>query len=198
MGIETTFSFGLDNNGVFHTTPVDKTGTCSSSKAKISDPGFTVEGVWHYHNNISCGGFGIPKDAPSIGDIYTLNSSYKANPNIKYFLIGSETGTYMAYIANPAKLDNFVNNYMIYGGGGWIGNSAIEFAFDNANASFTKEGNDVQEAYALAQAAVLSQFDSGVILSKIDDKGNFTTYFITNKPYKDKQRGAVYSQAKGC
>ena len=195
---EKGFVFGIDAYGNTKTGEI-KTGTISDVLLPATDPNFTVTGSVHTHPDLVDG---IESFSPR--DFYALYSNTQANPNFEMLLVLGATGAeYTMTIADPVKFQNFFsNNHSTTTVGvdnGWINTKPIGIAFYDSIRQFIDKGKTIDEAYVLANVAILSKFNMGIAISKKDPiTGNFKTLFVKeSKDPLDPQK-SIYEQISNC
>jgi hypothetical protein len=195
---ETSFSFGW-KDGKLQVTQIKEGGATSSIPVNTS-PDFTISGRWHYHPDNATEGT-ENCFAPSPGDIYALHGSHTANPNITLSLVTSIKGTYALSITNFAQLNTFVVIDFprpCPTCADWKYKSIVYNAREYAEYSFIGQSKSSDDAYALAQAGVMSQFDMGVSQSKLDANGNFNSQYVNNAQNPNGSPENIYTQTTNC
>lgn len=192
-GPEKGYVFGKDANGNLKTGDV-KTGTSSTVSLPATDPNFTVTGSVHTHTGLDS------FDSFSPLDFYGMGANQQANPNYNLMFVFGATGAeYSLVITDPVKLKNFISIYKLATSigedNGWINGSSIEKEFIDAIRQFIRKGKTDDEAYALANAAVLKKFEMGIAISKKDSSGKFKTLFV--KANND-SNNTSYDQTTDC
>jgi hypothetical protein len=139
-------------------------------------------------------------DAHSAFDVYQLIAKYIDDPRYNSSFVASANGTkFVITITNPSQAVaafSTIGNSLI--GSKWDEESDIGKAFVAARDYYKKlyknNPNNVTLSYEMAMAAVLTQFNTGITLSKMDANGNFKPLIIrtVQDPYKPRKK--IYTQ----
>jgi hypothetical protein len=169
---ERSISYGKSHaTGQLTTTPVSVSTSVDVSNTAVTDPNIDIEGSIHTHNN---NGFA----PPSAGDIIMLaNANSNYNPGFKTSYIIAQNGAqYALLVIDETKAAEFYNaNFENYSQNiGWSEGTTIGDYFWAIVRQLINEDHKTEaEARELAQAHILTEFNSGIALMKADEEGNF-------------------------
>ncbi|MBC7934764.1 MAG: hypothetical protein H7Y86_05310 [Rhizobacter sp.] len=148
--------------------------------------------------------------APSAGDVFTLISNHlsfdNADSKLKYegsLIAAFDNSKYAISIndaANALAFNLNKNKYFNGSTGDWKDSSSIRtaaqtaFSFFYARDSTLTETIRTDRAYELSQAAVLTSFNTGIILLKRDISGRFKPLIIDTHVNSEDTSKRVYIQ----
>ena len=128
--------------------------------------------------------------AQSAIDIYTFIEDMADDPyygvgNIVKAANGSQYGI---VITDPTKAQQFLNTKSLFlNGADWNPTSTIGMAFEKAERYFLDlyrtDPNQNNRAYEMAMASVLTEFNTGITLSKKNAQGNFRPLVVRRVPH---------------
>ncbi|MEZ7508005.1 hypothetical protein QO190_02315 [Cloacibacterium sp. Arc13] len=199
---EKSFSYGVDSNNVFKTTPIKESTTGNSVGIDVTYTGLTVQGGTHTHYKNLYASF-------SIRDFYLFKNSNASNSNFKnYFAFGADGHTYALSITDEEKFNNFLTNYPLstfYDATNdeWNANENIGQDYKLAYKQFMNDGKTDDEADALAQALVLNKYGAGMSISRQESDGTFKGLFINETKVPMNVGGifinvSVFTQIDNC
>ena len=195
---EKGFVFGKDASGNPKTGDIIL-GTDTGVNLPATDPNFTVIGSVHTHPDLIDG-----IDSFSPKDFFALYSNTQANPNFEILFVFGATGAeYSMTITDPTKFQNFFSNNSatntIGADNGWINTKPVGIAFYEAITQFINNGKTFDDAFALANVAVLSKFNMGIAISKKDQiTGNFKTLYVKESKDAINPQKSNYEQISNC
>ena len=198
---EKAISFGIDSRGKYKATGIKISPKNDSVSPYFDYPGIRILKLMHSHPN------GI-YNCFSNGDMYTLKNLYN-NPSYSQinsqYVIASDSSIYAMAIEDTALYARFLRNYPFDSiRGGYLGcndNLPMGAAFKDAYKKLAAtEGlggalND-DEAFAQAQAYVLSKFNSGLLL--YSKKSSETKFSKVNTKVSQNQSGNNIFNRQNC
>lgn len=177
---EKVFTFGKDATGNYRTSEVKEGVNGMTAPYSPFHSDFTVTGSGHTHTVDLY-------SSHSVGDIYNLYKANNANPNFTRDFAFAVDATYVLTIIDREKFRRFVekypqDKYFDIERVDWTIDTPIKEDFDAIHEQFINSGFSDKVAYAYATAAILKQYDTGVILS-VQEKGigNFKTIYTEGK-----------------
>ncbi len=139
--------------------------------------------------------------APSANDLYSLiDQKNQENHFEASFIIAANGNTYAIAISDISKATSFFSTKSLFlntQSNGWKENSEIGKEFLKSSTYFVKlfkgDPDQLNKSYENAYSSVLSKFNSGIILFKKNQSGNFKPLIIKSMQDPHKPKKIIYT-----